>query len=53
MLIAIDHGNYAIKTPHFLLFPAFPSIRSNRLWQMRCWNLAAATGRSLVKGSHT
>ena len=35
MLIAIDHGNYAVKTPDSSLYPAYQNTLSNRLWQMR------------------
>ena len=47
MLIAIDHGNYAIKTPK----NSFISGLSEHTVKppMKSWNMQEATGRSVAK----
>ena len=41
MLIAIDHGNYAIKTPHH----SFVSGLSEHTVKPKSWNMTGGTGR--------
>lgn len=45
MLIAIDHGNYAIKTPHHSFVSGCLSTPSSRLWRTKSWNMTGGTGR--------
>ena len=45
MLIAIDHGNYAIKTPRFTFVSGLTEHSVKPPCPMRFWNMPGSFGR--------